>query len=114
GFHRQITSVDFDVYALNAEVEQFGEQTTSGAGSRSSSSRNNGALWRSQRAEPVTSKAAIQARFCNSLSYLPPVAGRVNRLLNSFDSDGTQKYSQISAFGSNSMVPVVVHGLVYT
>ena len=25
-FHRQITSVDFDVYALNAEVEQFGER----------------------------------------------------------------------------------------
>src|SRR5439155_7416204 len=48
------------------------------------------------------------------LSYLPPVAGCVNRLLNSFDSDGTQKYSQISAFGSNSMVPVFVHGLVYT
>ena len=35
------------------------------------------------------------------LSYLPRVAGRINRLLKSSDSDGTQKYSQISTFGSN-------------
>ena len=41
-------------------------------------------------------------------------AGAVLRLLKSIESEGTQKYSLISARGSNSIVPVVVHGAVNT
>src|SRR5262245_25823228 len=49
------------------------------------------------------------------LPHFPPVIARlVTRSLYSFDSDGTQKYSQISTPGLKSTLPVVVHGRVYT